>query len=383
METAFDRQRVIISSLIIAAIVLASSAAIYWKSRKDREGSGKAGATVASGSAAAAGSKKGDKDAPKEKTPVPVSVAPVAIAPVSSYISSTTNLVAENEVKIVSEVEGRVSRLLVEEGQFVTAGQPLTMLNRDDAEIAMNKASVRSKNAAITYNRAQEMFNQKLMSRGDYDKSRMENDVASQELAEARWSLSKTVLRAPFAGRVTDRSIQLGQHIQPGQNLFTVTAYDPLIARIFLPEHDVLSLEEGREVRITMKSAQNVQFGGRIRQISPVVDPATGTVKVTIESVKPPAAVRPGSFVTVDIVRETHPKSIVVPRESVVRELQDAHVFVANGLIAQKRSVSLGLEEAGRIEILSGVKPGERVIVAGQGALRDGSPIKVLPATKG
>jgi RND family efflux transporter MFP subunit len=132
-----------------------------------------------------------------------------------------------------------------------------------------------------------------------------------------------------------------------------------------------------------------VVFAGRIRQISPVVDTATGTVKVTIEAVRPPAEVRPGSFVTARIVRQRHADAVVLPKDAVVRELKEAHVFVAvadgDGLKAARREVTLGLEEDGRVEVLAGVTPGERLVVAGQGALKDGSRIRLLddPAQEG
>jgi membrane fusion protein (multidrug efflux system) len=172
--------------------------------------------------------------------------------------------------------------------------------------------------------------------------------------------------------------IQVGQHVRIGDELFQVTDFDPLIARIYLPERDVLGLTEGREVRLRLNADDSVAFAGRIRQISPVVDTATGTVKITVEASVPPADVRPGSFVTVDIVRETRGEALLLPREAVLRELKRAHVFVANDELAEKRVVTLGLEEGQFIEALSGVAAGERVIVAGQGGLKDGSAIKIL-----
>ena len=171
---------------------------------------------------------------------------------------------------------------------------------------------------------------------------------------------------------------QAGQHVQVGDELFQVTDFDPLIARIYLPERDVIGLTEGREVRIRLNAAEAVAFAGRIRQISPIVDTATGTVKITVEAADSPTDVRPGSFVTVDIVRETRSATLLVPREAVLRELQKAHVFVANEAVAEKRAVTLGLEEGDYVEALSGVTAGETVIVAGQGGLRDGSPVKIL-----
>jgi membrane fusion protein (multidrug efflux system) len=375
MESSFEWKRVLIPSAIVA-LVLALAGGGYYMYSKKSGGDGKANA------AAGANSKEKGKNGKdeKEKAPVPVNVASIASAPISSYISSTANVVAENEVKIVAESEGRIERLLVEEGDYVSQGATLATLMRGDAQMLREKARVRASNARIAFNRAKSLNTRDLMSQGDYEKIVMEKEVAEAELGEAEWRLAKTTIRAPFAGRVTERMVSAGQHLRPGDTLFTLTDYDPLIVRIFLPERDVIALKTGREVRMTLRAANEVTFQGRIRQISPVVDTATGTVKVTVEAVKPPDAVRPGAFVTVDIVRDTKLNAIRVPREAVIRELREAHVFVVEGTVAKRRDLTLGVEEGDFVEALSGLKAGEKVIIAGQGALRDGSPVKVLAA---
>ncbi len=326
--------------------------------------------------------KKGENGNGKEKAPVPVSVTEIATGVVSSYISSTANLVPEDEVQILAEAEGRVDRLNVEEGDRVARGAILVALVRDDEEIAVKKAQLKATNSRLAFERATRVVGEELMSREDFDRIKMEHEIAQQELAEAEWRLEKTLIRAPFAGRITRRDVKIGQHVKIGDSLFTISDFEPLIARIYLAERDVFGLEEGRGVRITLKAHEETRFNGRIRQISPVVDTATGTVKVTIEAIRPPASVRPGAFVTIDIVRERREKAVLLPREAVIRELQEAYVFIAKGDVAEKREVALGLEEGGSIQAISGVDPGEQVIVAGQGGLKDGTPIKIIPTSK-
>ncbi|HVT44986.1 MAG TPA: efflux RND transporter periplasmic adaptor subunit [Thermoanaerobaculia bacterium] len=380
MVSFFDRQRYVVPTLVVLALIAAISTGIYLSTKKKKP-EDKTASAVATGAAGGAAKKGKDAGKEKEKTPVPVSVQPVTLATISSYISSTANLVAENEVKIIAEAEGRVARLMVEEGAMVSQGQPVAALARDDAEIALTKAKVRNQNAQLAHNRASDMLGKGLLSQSDHDKTFLEKRVAEQELAEAQWRLGKTLIRSPFGGKVTDRMISQGQHVRIGDPLFTITDFDPLIARIYLPERDVVALTQGREVRIRLKADEATTFAGRIRQISPVVDTATGTVKVTIEAVKPPAGVRPGAFVTVDVVRETRPKALLLPREAVIRELRDAHVFIVKGDVAERRAVSLGIEEGDFIEVTSGLQAGDQVIVAGQGGLKDGSLIKVQPKT--
>jgi membrane fusion protein (multidrug efflux system) len=310
--------------------------------------------------------------------PIPVEAAEIELGPVASYITATANLVPEDEVKVLAEAEGRVVRLQVEEGDSVTQGEVLAVIDRDEAEIALNKAALRAANARVAFERAEGTLDQGLISREEFDRLTLEYDVARQEVAEAEWRLQRTVICAPFTGRVTERFITPGQHLRPGDELFTVADFDPLIARIFLPEKDVLTLDEGRVVRISLAADPSLEFVGRIRQISPVVDTATGTVKVTVEASSPPTQARPGAFVSIGIVRERREAAVLLPRKSVIRELRSAHVFITDGAKAEKRSVSLGLEEGDIVEALGGVEAGEQVIVAGQGGLKDGAKVKIL-----
>jgi RND family efflux transporter MFP subunit len=313
-----------------------------------------------------------------EEVAVPVEVAEVTTGAITSYISATANLVAEDQVKVLSEAEGRVERLLVEEGDLVSKGQVLAVLVQDEAKIALSKVELKASNAKAALDRAKGTHDQGLISAEAFDKLKMEYEVARQEVAEAEWLLAKTVIRTPFSACVTERFITQGQHLRPGDELFTVADYDPLVARIYLPESDVLELEEGREVRIALAAKTELSFTGRIRQIAPVVDTATGTVKVTVEAVQPPAGVRPGAFVSIGIVREQHPSALLLPRESVIRELRAAHVFISEDGTAVKKAVELGLEEGDMVEVVSGVAEGDNVVVAGQGALDDGQKIKTL-----
>ncbi|MCD4747990.1 MAG: efflux RND transporter periplasmic adaptor subunit [Thermoanaerobaculales bacterium] len=314
----------------------------------------------------------------EEVVPIPVEVVEVTSGVIASYISATANLVPEDQVKVLAEAEGRVAKLQVEEGDRVQAGQVMAALVRDEAEIELAKAELKATNARLAFERAGETRDQGLISAEAFDKLRMEHEVAVQEVAEAEWRLEKTVIRAPFTGRVTERTVTLGQHLRPGDELFSVADFDPLVARIYLPETDVLELNEGREVRISLAAGTSLDFEGRICRIAPVVDTATGTVKVTVEAIRPPAKVRPGAFVDIRIVREVHPTALLLPRESVIRELRSAHVFIAEDDQAVKRLVQLGLEENDHIEALSGVEEGDMVIVAGQGGLDEGQKIKTL-----
>jgi RND family efflux transporter MFP subunit len=375
--TKKTRTRFRIISLV--AVLAIATGTVLWVSAQSTEDASESEAAEQTSTEATEQEAENDAETEEdEEVAVPVEVAEVTTGAITSYISATANLVAEDQVKVLSEAEGRVERLLVEEGDLVSKGQVLAVLVQDEAKIALSKVELKASNANAALERAKGTHDQGLISAEAYDKLQMEYEVARQEVAEAEWLLAKTVIRSPFSARVTERFITQGQHLRPGDELFTVADYDPLVARIYLPESDVIELEEGRKVRIALAANAELNFTGRIRQIAPVVDTATGTVKVTVEAVKPPTGVRPGAFVSIGIVREQHPAALLLPRESVIRELRAAHVFVSEDGTAIKKAVELGLEEGDLVEVISGVAEGDNVVVAGQGALDDGQKIKTL-----
>ncbi len=381
------RTRVIWISSLVVLLVAAGVVVMNMGAAKAN------GADAPEADSAASAGEGGDSEGEEEngKAPVPVEIAAVKQGEISAYITTTANLVAENEVRLLSEVEGRVARLLVDEGDYVREGQHLATLVRDDEEINLRKTELKETNARLAYERGQDLIAKELISREEYDKFQMDFNIAQQEKAEAAWRLQKTTIKAPFAGQISERMIQVGQNLRMSDEMFRLTDIDPLVARIFLPERDVLGMEKGGEVWITLNADATTKFAGRIRQVSPVVDTATGTIKVTVEAVNPPRNVRSGSFVTVDIVRETRTAAMLVPREAVLRELQSAHVFVfSSDGKAEKRQVELGLEEGLWVQAVQGVSVGDSVIVAGQGGLKEGAPVKLVgaddepdPATEG
>lgn len=318
----------------------------------------------------------------EEEAPVPVDLAEATTDTVASWITATANLVAENEVQVIAESDGRVASFNFEEGQRVQRGQVMATLVGDEARIALAKARARAENAKAAYDRAEGLYNQDLIPRGDFDKTAMERRVADQDLAEAEWRLSRKAVRAPISGVVTLRMVQNGQQVNPGDQLYTITDFDPLIADLYLPEREAMALTLGRTVRITPKANETIRFDGRIRRISPVVDTATGTVKVTVETTDVPDSVRPGTFVQVGIVREEHKNAVVIPRDAVIRELARSFVFVEEDGLAKRRIIETGIEDGELVEVLDGISPGDKVVVAGQGGLKNDTKIKVAGAAE-
>jgi len=182
---------------------------------------------------------------------------------------------------------------------------------------------------------------------------------------------------APFAGTIVRRLTNSGQTVNVGSQLFEIANFKPLLARIFVPAKELGTLREGQDSQITLDS-NNAKLQGNVRLVSPVVDPTTGTVKVTVGVQDYPAGTRPGDFVHVSVVTARRENAVRVPNLAVFEDRGERVVFVANDSVAVRKPVTVGFADDTHTEIVSGLQAGEKVIVKGQRALKDGAPIKIL-----
>jgi membrane fusion protein (multidrug efflux system) len=150
-----------------------------------------------------------------------------------------------------------------------------------------------------------------------------------------------------------------------------------LLARVHVPAREFRKIRTDQPVQLEVDSTGD-RLVGRIDLISPVVDPSTGTIKVTVEISHYPATTRPGDFAEVSIVTDRHSDTLLVPRVAVLSERDQRTVFIADGTIARRRVVEVGIEDDTNAEILAGLEVGESVVVQGQRSLSDGHPITIL-----
>lgn len=332
-------------------------------------------ATAASAKTAA---KSDAKDAKNEEKKLPVEVVAVKRGTISSSIVTTASLEAHRQVTMVSESQGIVDRLLVDEGNTVREGQVLAELRSLDKQATLQKAQVRVQNAKIGLDRKQRSYDQKLISQADLDAAKYEMDTAQAEMKSAQVDIDHSTIRAPFSGTITERFIEKGQNVNQSQNLFTLVDRTPLRAKIYLPEKEVFELKLNQLVDLSLNSQSDVAFKGDISQINPSVDPKTGTVKVTIEIAKAPEQVRPGSFVDVKLVTEQHNNSLLVPKKALLEEAGEQYVYLITNGVAARKTVQIGFTDDQHAEVLSGVNTGDAVVVAGQGSLHDGSKTETV-----
>ncbi|MFQ5720521.1 MAG: efflux RND transporter periplasmic adaptor subunit [Acidobacteriota bacterium] len=332
------------------------------------------------GTAIAATSEQNDA---AEKEAIAVRVEPVRTEVVSSLYSTSATLRADKRATVTARSSGIIEAILVEEGDNVTAGQPLARLEDDEQVIDLARARATRTTLEREFARAEVLHSQGLISDEDHDTARREFDDADHAAALADLELARMVIRAPFAGVVLARHLDTGASIASGTPVFDVADLTPLYADVAIPERHVLALRTGQAVRLTADAAGR-SLDAVIDRIAPAVDPSTGTVKVTL-SVAHPEGIRPGAFVRADIVTDTHDDALVVSRPALVAEGNRWHLYrLADDDHVEQVEVRLGYEEGPLVEIAGVVGEtaplidGTPVVIAGAPALSDGARVRVM-----
>jgi membrane fusion protein (multidrug efflux system) len=312
-----------------------------------------------------------------------VAVATVGTGSIASHYTATATLEAEADAQVVSRISGVVQSLECEEGDRVAEGQPLLRIDNDEYLLRLRQAEARTANLRSIFERKRDMYDENLVSAEEFDTAR--NDLATAEADEdlARLNLSYTTVTSPFTGRVTARLVDVGQNVSVGTVLFSVADFDPLLARVHVPAREFRRLMPDQPVDLSLDS-DGRRLSGKITLVSPVIDPTSGTIKVTVEIPDYPEGTRPGDFAEVSIVTERRDDVTLVPQVAVVTEKGDQVVFVAlpgeedGPMTAERRLVEVGFTDRDHTQILSGVEPGERVVVKGQRSLKHGAAIRIL-----
>ena len=372
------------------------------------------------GSEAAATAEAKTKDKKENDAAIPVAVQPAVRGAISDLLVSTANLRAMRAVEITSQADGVVRSVAVEEGDFVRKGSLLASLDdrdlqidlalaeqrlaqtkaqRESAEIRREKADTQIRNQRADLERNEEALAEGLVSDTEVAAMRHRLDdllhdqrveaatVREQnhrieelesEIRKVKLLISRTRIIAPFSCRVTERTVELGQTVRNSDKLFKVGVFTPLFADVHLAEQDSQRVrpEQKAVIRMSMDGGEEVK--GRVVRVSPVVDDATGTVKVTTELRPSNANFRPGAFVLVEIETDTHDDVVLIPKQAVVEEDGGTFVFIENDNTAEQRAVELGYQDDTAYEVLSGIEAGDRVVTAGQGNLKDGDKTRVI-----
>lgn len=307
----------------------------------------------------------------------PVALAEATIGPIASYYQSTASLEAEKEARVLARVGGLVASLEAEEGDVVAEGDPLLTIDNHEYKFRLQQAEATTQNLRARFQRIEAMQAEQLSTEEEYQAARSDLATAEAEEGLARLNLSYTTVRAPFGGRVTGRLVDVGQNLSAGTETMVMADFDPLLAKVHVPSREFHQLKQDQSVDLVLDSS-GAHLAGRIKLISPIIDPNSGTIKITIEVPDYPAGTRPGDFAEVRIVTEMRPSALLVPRAAVFTDKGESVVFVAADGKAERRIVTVGFTDDEHTQVTDGLQAGELVVVKGQRSLKNGSALKIL-----
>ena len=325
------------------------------------------------------GTSRGD-DENEESPPIPVETSIPVRGDIYAVYSGTAPIEAYAEADVVAKVAGEVRDLLVEEGDEIEKDTVLARLDGDRLRLELNESSARLRKLQSDYRRNLDLKEQGLISDGDFDKIKYEMEALQAAYNLAKLELDYTQIRAPLRGVVSERFIKRGNTVKVGDPLFRVTSLDPLVAYLHVPEREYRRIEAGQPVGIDIDALGGQRIVAAVTRVSPIVDPDTGTFKITIEISDDERRIKPGMFGRISIVYDRHENALQIPRSAVIEEMGQASVFVVEGEVAKRRNVSTGFGERGMIEIVEGLSDSDSVVTLGQIGLKDDSKVTVINA---
>jgi multidrug efflux system membrane fusion protein len=321
--------------------------------------------------------------------PPPAQIAAVTAKSeaVPRFAAGIGSLAAVHQVTITPEIGGRVTAVLFTPGATVKDGDPLVQIN-DGPELGdLANYQAQARLASISLQRSQTLAQRQVGPQQTVDQNQAQLDEARAQILKTEALIAQKLIRAPFAGRLGVRQIDLGQYLTPGAAIVTLTELKQLVVNFTLPSTMRAEIALGQSVNVAADAFPGRAFIATIAVIEPQIRADTRTMMVQATLANPDEALLPGMFVNAAVVLPPEPDRVVLPETAVDYTLYGDSVYVvreegkdAGGkpvLKAFRTPVKTGTRWADNVAILSGVSPGERVVAAGQIKLQDGAPVIV------
>lgn len=309
---------------------------------------------------------------------IPVEMAAAERGDISAYYSTTTTLEAEEEAIVVAKVGGIINQIDAEEGDIIQKGQILAQLEDELLVLEAARTKATMDRLYNDFQRNKELFDRELISTNQYENAKFEyeSQKAAHELAQLNVAYSQ--IKAPITGIISERMIKTGNMVNPDQQLFKISAFNPLLALLHVPEHEMSKLRTGQQTLIEADAVPEELFNGEILRISPVVNSETGTFKVTVAVENATQRLKPGMFGRIRIVYDIHENALLIPKEALMTEDGSNSVYVINDQLVFPRPVETGYANGTFIEILEGLSDGDQVVTIGQNSLQDSTAVQVV-----
>jgi membrane fusion protein (multidrug efflux system) len=293
---------------------------------------------------------------------------------VDNRITSTGTILANEEVEIRSEVQGKISRIAFKEGGKVKKGDLLVKIDDAELQAQLLKARYSRKLAEDNEFRMRKQLEIEAVSQKDYDQALNELNMEKAQEKLLLAQLGKTELRAPFAGTAGLKHVSEGAYVSPSTLITSLQQIDPIKIDFAIPGKYVGRVRAGQTVRFTVQgSGKTLQ--GKIYAVDPRIDPGTRTLQLRALCPNAGQDVLPGAFAAVEIPLETIDSALMVPSEAVSADARGSKVFLFQGGKAQVRPVQAGLRTDSAVQIVSGLRVGDTVITSGIIQIRPGAAV--------
>ena len=339
--------------------------------------------TKGDGNAATAQQGGGATGGPGGMPPMPVDVDTARRSQVVDAVRATGRIEAVQAVDLRPDEEGRVTQILFREGQYVERGTPLIRI--DDAMLRAQADRTRAERdlAQQQLARVRRLREENATAPADLERAEATARGADAALALLELRIGRSVVRAPFGGVVGQRFVSAGDYVTSATRLLTLQTIDPQRAVIEVPERHAVRLGRGQTIEFTVAAVPERVFRAQVDFIDPVVQSTSRAIVVKARAPNPDRILRPGMFIEARLATATRSDAIVIP-EDAVQPLRTANIVwaIADGK-ASRRVVQLGSRRQGIVEVVSGVRPGELVVVGGLERMAEGMPVAPKPRSGG
>jgi membrane fusion protein (multidrug efflux system) len=331
---------------------------------------------------ASCGSNDGDSTphaggAPDERV-IPVQVEVVGTSPFRETLQLTGTIRAVDDILLSTEEGGILREWLVPRGAYVEAGQVIAMINDDVLSPAFEAADAQYKTAELNFQKQRKVFDEAAVSELQMKSAEYARDAAKAQadLARARWE--RTRVKSPIAGVVEDRLADAGELLPPGAPLARIVSLSRVKAVINVPERYAGTIERGGRVTLTVTAYPGERFDGAVSFVGAAVNPDNRSLPIEVMIGNAGRRLKP-DMIARAVIAQSEEREAILVNESLLVQFDDKTyaLYVEQDGRAVRRSVALGARNGSDAEVLTGLSPGDRLIVSGTQGLFDGQPVSV------
>jgi len=354
--------------IIYALLIIGFGSLVIYRIAKNKAESG----TPRGGRAAGAANQK----------PMNVNGIVVTLQDFANALTVTGAIDPNEEVRIISEVSGIVKGIYFQEGSYVSKGQ--TLVKIDDSELRAQLAQVLTKQNLASENerRARLLLQKEAISKEEYDIASADFRSAQSQTQLIRAQIAKTVVRAPFSGKIGLRAISTGEYLTPSMPVCNLVSINPVKVTFSIPEKYSSQVKVNTTISFTVAGSSKI-FSARVYAIEPRIEAATRTLQLRARADNSAGSLIPGSFASISLPLSTITGAILIPTEAIVPVQDGKKVFITDNGVAREVMVETSTRTEKDILITSGLKAGDTVLTTGILTLKDGSKVKVkTPGSK-